>query len=222
MFSNAVHLCNNKIKFESDCQSIENKHNVVWKCNTLNALGMTSELCVVLNCENLAISFGEDAASPSASVDDIIIEPIQSHNNPKVRNGAALPPSLVCLPLQLLFSLFCFFRLCSVFCPHLFLPLLFYFVFSPPFLNFSVSSLSLLSSRPSSSSHFSLLSPLFSSFPRCFVCVFFLLFYLHLFCPFFFRSALTFRTPPKTPSPPLWAPRFSSLTRRSVGGSSST
>ena len=83
MFSNALHLCNPSVTFSSDCQSLDNKHNIRWKCNTLNTLGMMYETVVILNCEKLSVSFGEEFNDPVAPVDDVVIDAVQYHNNPK-------------------------------------------------------------------------------------------------------------------------------------------
>mmetsp|Transcript_17382 Transcript_17382/g.35862 ORF Transcript_17382/g.35862 Transcript_17382/m.35862 type:complete len:2102 (+) Transcript_17382:50-6355(+) len=80
MFSNAIHLCNHKIIFASDCQSMHeiHKHTLQFKCSSLNALGMASEALVLLNCEKFTIQFGDEANSPVAPIADIEIDPQNS------------------------------------------------------------------------------------------------------------------------------------------------
>ena len=74
-FSNALHLCNPSITFSSDCQMLEGKDTVCFRCSTLNAIGMHSEIVLLINCKKSKIWFGEDGDSPSASVEDVICTP---------------------------------------------------------------------------------------------------------------------------------------------------
>ena len=73
----AIHLCNPKIVFASDCHSMHevHKHTLQFKCSSLNALGMASEAVVLLNCDKFTIQFGDEATSPIASISDIDIDP---------------------------------------------------------------------------------------------------------------------------------------------------
>jgi len=80
LFSNYLHLCNPSIDFASDCQMLEGKDTVRFKCSTLNAIGMSSETVLLINCKKSKIWFGEDEDSPCASIEDIVCTPSLTNN----------------------------------------------------------------------------------------------------------------------------------------------
>ena len=60
-----------------DCQSMHEiyKYTLQFKCSSLNALGMASEIVVLLNCDKFSLQFGDEANSPITSIGDVEIDP---------------------------------------------------------------------------------------------------------------------------------------------------